>query len=261
MNASDNSRAEDFSVINTTWSDDQRRTVWTLICKSRINLKLELSPVIATAFVILQNYFKTTDECPYSLFIMMVAALFTSCKSQNCFRPIHMIYNELFRICKSAPSSIIRSLVGPDMPEIGAPIPESHIELITHAELDLLKSVDFNVSFDLPFTHFEKWKTNMQSKVPSDAFVKICNGVIVDMCLVICSKSYLDLPPEVAAAAATKESIGEENMSPETLQWIDSVQTKYGQEPFELAMRSITYEKQKTFQRRPMPPPRPTIQA
>ncbi|EAX89354.1 hypothetical protein TVAG_144020 [Trichomonas vaginalis G3] len=253
----------DFSVIKTTWSDDQRRTVWTLISKSRINLKLELSPIIATAFIMLQNYFKNTDECPYRLFILMTAALFTSCKSQNSYRPMQMIYDELSRICRSAPSTIIRSLVGPDTLGAEGQMPQEHLEQITHAELDLLKAIDFNVHFELPFTHFERWKSNLQSHIPNENFIRICNGVIVDICLVLCSKFYLDLPPEVAAAAATKDSIGEENLSPETCQWIEEVLLKYGHEPFDLAMRSITMEKQKTFQRRPSAAtgssPRPTI--
>lgn len=254
--------AADFSVVRTTWTDDQRRTVWTLISKSRINLKLELSPIIATAFIMLQNYFKNTDDCPYRLFILMTAALFTSCKAQNSYRPMQMIYDELSRICRSAPSSIIRSLVGPETLSADGHMPQEHLEQITHAELDLLKSIDFNVNFELPFTHFERWKTNLQSHIPNESFIRICNGVIVDICLVLCSKCYLDLPPEVAAAAATQESIGQDNLSPETAQWIEEVLAKYGRESFELAMNSITQEKQKTF-RRPPPqgaPQRPMIQ-
>lgn len=247
-------RADEFSVIKSTWTDDQRRIVWTLISKCRIGLQVELSLIIATAFVILQNYFRTNTECPYRLFYLMVAALFTSCKANKCFRPIQMVYDQLAKICLSAPSNMVRSLVGPEIQQIGGPVPQDQLQIITQAELDLLKAIDFNVNFELPFTHFEKWKSNIQATVPNDHFVKICNGVIVDICLVICSKSYLDLPPEVAAAAATKESIGEENLSPETMQWIDEVNAKYGSEVFELAMHSITMEKQKTFQRRPAPP-------
>lgn len=252
---------EDFNVVRTTWTDDQRRTVWTLICKSRINLKLELSPIIATAFVILQKYFKTNDYCPYRLFVVMTAALFTSCKSQNCYRPIQMIYNELNRICKSAPSTIIRSLVFPENLDSNGNIIPEQMEEITHAELDLLKSIDFDINFDLPFTHFERWKSNTQTSYPSEFFVKICNGVIVDICLVICSKYYLDLPPEIAAAAATQESIGHSNLTKETSEWIEGVITKYGIEPFNMAMNAILSEKQKTFQRRPIPvqPPRKAL--
>ena len=225
--------------------------MWTLICKARIGLKLELSPVIATAFVILQNYFKNEEDCPYKLFVLMTAALFTSCKATNTYRPLEMIYNELSRICRTAPSTLIRSLVGNDQTgstAMGAP----QLEEITRAELDILQAIDFNVNVELPFSYFEKWKMRIQSHIPNEYFVRICNGVIIDICLIICSRFYLDLPPEIAAAAAAKESLGDELITEETAKWFDEVQEKYGTEIFELALQSIKMEKEKTFQRRPI---------
>ena len=253
--------SEQFPVVKSTWTDAQRRTVWTLICKSRIGLKLELSPIIATAFIILQKYFQNTDECPYKLFILMSAALFASCKAAQSYRPIEMIYKELSRICRSAPPSLVRSLAGTDM--IGEQdITNEELEEITRAELDLLQSIDFDVNFELPFQHFERWKENLQSKIPNENFIKICNQVIIDICLVLCSKFYLELPPEVAAAAATKETLSNFIITDETAEWFDDVRQKYGEHVFNLAIRSITMEKQKTYQgpRRPKhrpPPPGP----
>ncbi|EAX89874.1 Cyclin, N-terminal domain containing protein [Trichomonas vaginalis G3] len=247
----------DFSSIHTTWSDEQRRTVWTLISKSRMGLKVELSPVIATAFIILQKYFRVNEYCPYKLFILMTAALFTSCKSQNCFRTIEMIYNELVRICKSAPSSMVRSLIGQENFDNQGLLSPEQIEEITQAEIDLLKALDFNVNFELPFTYFERWKSNIQALIPNENFIKICNGVIVDMCLVISSKYYLDIAPEVAAAAAAQDSIGQGNLSEITSVWINEVVQKYGQENFNLALSSIIHEKGKTFQRKSVPIQRP----
>ena len=257
--------SEEFPIAKQSWTDTQRRTVWTLICKSRIRLKLELSPIIATAFVILQKYFQNTDECPYKLFIIMSAALFTSCKAANSYRPIEMIYKELSRICKSAPPSLVRSLAGTDA--IGdTDITNEDLEEITRAELDLLQSIDFDFNFELPFQHFERWKANLQEQIPNENFIKICNQVIIDICLVLCSKFYLELPPEVAAAAATQDTLSKFEVGEETVEWFDDVRQKYGNKVFELAMKSITMEKEKTYQgprhprQRPHPPPPPPQQ-
>ena len=254
--------SEEFPIAKQSWDDTQRRTVWTLICKSRIRLKLELSPIIATAFVILQKYFQNTDECPYRLFIIMSAALFTSCKAANSYRPIEMIYKELSRICKSAPPSLVRSLAGTDSINDQI-ITNEQLEEITRAELDLLQSIDFDLNFELPFQHFERWKENLQLQIPNENFIKICNQVIIDICLVLCSKFYLDVPPEVAAAAATQDTLSKFEVTEETAEWFEDVRQKYGNKVFDLAMRSITMEKQKTYQGprhpRPRPPPQPQV--
>ena len=247
---------EEFPIVKSTWTDAQRRTVWTLICKSRIALKLELSPIIATAFVILQKYFQNTEECPYKLFIMMSAALFTACKAANSYRPIEMIYKELSRICRSAPPSLVRSLAGTDT--IGdQEITPEQLEEITRAELDILQSIDFDLNFELPFEHFERWKNNLQANIPNENFIKICNQVIIDICLVLCSKFYLELPPEVAAAAATQDTLSNFDVTDETVEWFEDVRQKYGEYVFTLAMKSITMEKEKTYQGPRRPRPRP----
>jgi hypothetical protein len=242
------------SLINRSWTDEQRRIVWCLICKSRTRLQVQLSPIIASAFVILQHYFRSSEQCAYELFILMVAALFTACKGADCYRPIQLVYQELQRICQTAPSLKIRSLLGRRDGSGGPAIldPED-LASIASAEIDLLRSIDFNLDFDLPFTHFDRLKQTLMTEIPNEAFIHLCNSIIVDICLMICSSCYLDVPPEVAAAAATAESVNTDVIPRETFEWLMNVREKYGAQVFDLARLSISQEKEKTAPRRDSP--------
>ncbi|KAH0794535.1 Cyclin, N-terminal domain containing protein [Histomonas meleagridis] len=175
----------------------------------------------------------------------MNASLFTACKAADCFRPIQVVYRELSRICQSAPSAKIRSIMG-DRDTQSTEIDQRDFLQITQAELDLLKSIDFDFDIDTPFTHFNRWKQTLIDVVPDEAIMQLCNSIIIDICLMICSAFYLDVPPEVAAAAATEDSLKTQIIPAETLEWLNSVKAKYGQEVFTLAIESIACEKRKT---------------
>jgi hypothetical protein len=117
---------------------------------------------------------------------------------------------------------------------------------ISNAEIDLLRSIDFNMDFDLPFSHLDKVKQNLMTEIPNPAFISVCNSIIIDVCLMICSAYYLDVPPEVAAAAATVECVNNELIPRETSEWIEAVRIKYGDHVFDLARMSIARERQRT---------------
>jgi hypothetical protein len=145
----------------------------------------------------------------------------------------------------------IRALLGnrdsPGPPPILNP---EDLLAIGNAEIDLLRSVDFNMSFDLPVTHFERVKQRLMAEIPNEAFVVLCQSVVVDICLLICSAYYLDLPPEVAAAAAIDESVNTEVIPTETFEWLASVRERYGGQLFDLARASISQERERTVQKK-----------
>lgn len=231
-------------IQRTSWSDEQRRAVWCIIVKSRKNLKIELSPIVATAFILLQHYFKNPGENPYTIFTLMVSSLFAACKACDCYRPIKYIYDELARILKIAPKEITEN-IGTNPDEITALQPQSMVDL-THCEIDLLNAVDFNTQVELPFVHFEKWRESLKTKIPNEQFMMICSKIVIDICLVICSRCYLDLPPEVAAASAMAESVPSDILSTELLEWFEDVRQKYGDKVFKFAQMSIEAERGRT---------------
>jgi hypothetical protein len=231
--------------IDGSWTDEQRRVIWCLICKARHGLQLEVSPIVASAFVILQRYFRNSEGCAYELFILMVAALFTACKAAEAYRPVRLIYAELMRICHNAPSVKIRSILGERERPVLDPI---DLAQITHAELDLLRSIDFDFAIDTPFTHFEKWRQTLMTSLPDPQYIRLCNSIVVDICLMLCSAAYLDVPPEVSAAAATAGRVGSCVIPMDAIRWLHHVQEKYGKDLFDLAQASITREKRRTAQ-------------
>jgi hypothetical protein len=132
------------------------------------------------------------------------------------------------------------------------PEPDSAaIVQITRAEVDLLKTIDFNFDIDTPFVHFERWKQTLIAFVPDEDLIRLCNSVIIDICLMICSAAYLDVPPGVAAATA--HSVDAAILPVETVAWLQAVHEQYGKELFALAFGSITAEKARTVAPRQCP--------
>ncbi|KAH0794441.1 Cyclin, N-terminal domain containing protein [Histomonas meleagridis] len=236
------------SVVKNKWTDAQRRIVWTLICKARTGIHVELNPIVATAFITLQRYFRGDDNCTYDLFILMAAALFTSCKQKDSFRPIQLIYSELLKICKAAPSPIIRSIPGP---RINSDLIDyKDMVTVTNAEISLLNASGFDMDIELPFAYFDTVKELIQNEIPKDVYDRFCKEAIVDICLVICSEYYLDVPPEVAVAAATAETFQNKEPPLAVSNWVSGVRLKYGNDAYTLALNSLINEKTKTaFQR------------
>jgi hypothetical protein len=226
------------------WTDRERRSVWWLISAARNSLGISLDPVVANAFVILQRYFHRDYEQEYELFYLISAALLTSCKAANAFRSASAIMHELSRICKLAKSAIINEVFagGPGITE-GYQFTDADIRLVVGAEIELLRAIDFDCCIDTPFPYFRRWKDQILEEFPDFESIQAFNTVIVGICLMICSQWYLEVPPEVAAAAAASEAFGD------GIPWIGEVQRKYGTEVFNLAMRSIRFEKSRTVQR------------
>jgi hypothetical protein len=222
--------------------------MWCLICKDRHGLQVEVSPIVASAFVILQRYFRNSDSCAYKPFIPIVAELFAACKAADCFGPLRLIYEEIMRVCYTAPSVKIRSILGERAPKMFDP---GDLGQITHAEFDLLRSIYFAFSIDAPFTHFEKWKQTLISKIPDQAYMRLCNGIAANIFVMICSAEYLDVPPEVSAAASAVRRMDEGLVPVYAVRWFNHVQEKDGKDLFELAPASISSEKKKTVQQRP----------
>mgnify|MGYP001130108183 CR=1 FL=1 len=215
-------------ISNGKWTDAQRRIVWMLLVKARAGLKIEINPVVATAFVILQKYFRSLDkndddeqtnendlDSNYDLLTLMTAALFTACKmNDETIRPMEFIFNELSKICLNAPSQKVRLILGSRIHMINSNF-SNHFDvklcyddfkIISKCEIDLLDATGFDIDFDLPFRYFNEILSMLNSLLPRDSMHAIYNTWLIDTCLMICSQYYLDLPPEVAAAAAVADS-------------------------------------------------------
>ena len=217
-----------------------------LISKARQGLNLEVDPVIATAFVLLQKFFRD-NECSYELIILMTAALFTSCKQAESFRSMFAIYKELFRICQSAPSKMVRSVLGER--HWSGTMDASDVGLVTQVELELIDAAGYDFCIELPFMYSDRVAELLAQVVPEDKFRRCQSQMAVDICLALCSEVYLDIPPEVTAAAATADTLSREVVPAPIVNWMTYVIDKYGMSVFNLAKCSIAAEKRKTLPR------------
>lgn len=288
-NNSKNGTENNFGYIsNGKWTDAQRRIVWMLLVKARAGLKIEINPVVATAFVILQKYFRNLDknyedqmneneiDSNYDLLTLMIAALFTACKIRNdTFRTMENIYYELSKICINAPSQKIRLIVSPRVNHyMISKLCFDDYKVISQCEIDLLDATGFNIAFDLPFKYYNDILIVLDSLLPRDSMRDIYNTWLIDACLMICSQYYLDLPPDVVAAAAvvdsfenrptqfnlnTQQQIQFNQPMNDTVSiadgatqyiadWVEGIKQKHGEKLFQLAQHAIMEEKQRTVQ-------------
>lgn len=229
--------------ISQEWTEDKRRMVWFLISSARQGLGISIDPIVASAFIILQKYFRGEFDNEYDLFILMSAALFASCKINEVFRSASDIIRELYKLCVRSRSKLINQIVSKHCVYPDYTVAGQDVSLVLTAEIDLLRAIDFVNKIDLPFAHFDKWKKSMIEQALMDQnFIKLCNNVMLDICLLICSCYYLDVPPEVAAAAAASRTFGND-------EWVISVRQKFGDDIFNLAMNSIQFEDSRTMKR------------
>ena len=220
--------------------------IWYLICRARAHLNVEVNPVVATAFIILQHYFRNETDNDYELFTLMVTALWSACKQNETFRTMQSVCKVLQYICATHPSQIVRSIVFGQHP-IQDSLSLSETRLITECEFSLLQAMNYDFMFELPFTHFDAIKSLLFQDLSQDIIPAFQKQTIIDICLMICSREYLNVPPEVIAAAATLDSFGKCPLPPSASQWILDLQNKYGEESFNLALHALCFEKSRTI--------------
>jgi hypothetical protein len=207
--------------------------VWWLISSARNGLRVEVDPVVATAFVILQRFFRDGVECDCDLFCLIVAALRTSCKSADIAISASTIFCELARVCRATPSGIVRTLFAADARN--ETITYEELAAVNRAEVQILAILNFDFCIEMPFQYLNRWKVMIIRQCPEFAN-QDWNKVKVDVCLMICSDYYLDVPPEVTAAVAACHVFGAHA-------WMQTVIERYGSEMWQLAINSIESEK------------------
>jgi hypothetical protein len=229
----------------TTWDDNTRRTTWFIMTKTRKSLSIEIIPIVATSFIVLQSYFRSTHDNQYRLLTLICASLTLSCKLAETNRTISHIFSAILSAIFGIPSQAIRDfLIGASYTPDNNPTVEE-TDLIKNAEVMLMHSLEFNFDIELPFVYVDRWESCFNRVVPIEYKMKFVEQVKVYCCLVICSESCLDVPAEVCAAAAITEELKSKSSSsiPELE---DYVKAKYGNKCYELAVNSLRFEMSRT---------------
>jgi hypothetical protein len=191
---------------------------------------------VATAFVILQRYFRGGFAGDCDLFYLIIAAVLTSCKAARIPIGASAIFSELARVCKGTPSDLVRSLFAAD--QLSDSITVEGLVTVNKAEVGLLSAIDFDYTIEIPFQYLNQWKMMILDQYP-ELVRENWKLVMIDVCLMICSDYYLDVPPEVTAAAAACDVLGVHD-------WMRAVIERYGIDVWQLAVNSIESEKSRT---------------
>ena len=232
----------------TQWTEKERRIVWFIMSRSRNTLQISLSPTIATSFIMLQNYFRSNSyESTYKLLTLIASSLFSSCKYYNEKRSLDLIFSVLGKLCDTINSPILKKIIENIQFLDNYEIHPNEIELATRAELDILDSLEFNINIELPFNYIELWKPYLITQIPEKLRIQLFTNISIDICHIICSDNYLDLPPELTAAVAFFDSIEHEfpEFSIEN-NIIVNIKNRYGSDLFDVALNSLFNEKNKT---------------
>lgn len=226
-----------------TWTDEQRQIGWIALSYSRRGLRLTISPCIASSYYFLHNFFLVENHRDYDLYILLVSSLFLSCKIEDLYRPLKLVFREFAKSCvemrKHVPIQKQKHIFG-DRDFLMEELSPEEALLVGRCELDLLNAVNWKLEIDLPFSHFNDHKYIFcQLGLPnSNAIEHICNFILRDICLIIKNVHYLEIPATSIAAAAMKHACLSVVLPSDAEQWVQSVE-QTNPEKFQLAFRIL----------------------
>jgi hypothetical protein len=229
--------------MTSTWSELHRHISWSLLTYSRGRLKIGLDTCVATAFMMVHNYFLVKQSSPYSLFIILVTALFSSCKMNENVRTMQQIYSELLNCCRDASNRIgLQRLIdnlGRDNFDNCA-MTAAEVNEVGLCELDLLEANGFNMKIDLPFKHTDQFVNPYYGQLPPEVLGPVKNKLVMNICKLLCYQKTAEMPACVLAVAATKNAFGEICAIPhETESWMMRVEEEYGIEVIQQAQEEL----------------------
>lgn len=228
-------------MIKLSWTDNQRRLIWFLLSKSRVPLSISLDPIVATAFVLLQNLFVKGNMGQYHLFIVTASSLVASCKVCRSPRPIQTILSILARLCDSNLFPILKELLVDLEIDSNCNISTNVYREICKIEIEIFSANNYSDEFDLPFRYLSNFNQILFDK--KELEIKI----LQDVCLLICSQGYLEIGPEITAAAAVFGTLVGEIGTDDALLYASSMTDKFGKEKLDKALQFMCFERNRTM--------------
>ncbi|OHS98872.1 Cyclin, N-terminal domain containing protein [Tritrichomonas foetus] len=231
---------------NRVWTEEQRSHAWIIVSFARIGLNLSVSPCIASAFILLHNYFADPNHSDEELYILLTAALFLACKIEDTYRSMELIFKELANSIllvkkRLKPQQAKEYLGDRDFSKNTLTIEE--MKKVGICEIHILNSIGWNMEIDLPFSHFNEIQPAFNSMAQTDAndLQNRFNYVLRDICLILKNENYLKIPPPISAAAAILHAFHGKNLPENAVAWIEGLQ-KQSPELFQMAYQIIVVE-------------------
>ena len=143
----------------------------------------------------------------YSLFILMVTSLFSSCKMLENIRSMQQIYLEILQCCKDAIPKVgfqkLIDLLGKNNFD-DIKIPFEDIKLINSCEIELLESLDFKMNIELPFKFIDLYVKPFLNEFSSQNKQLIYSKITKYICMLLCSSKVLEISPKILALVSIK---------------------------------------------------------
>ena len=242
----------------TSWTETRRHISWSLLTFTRNRLKIGLETCVSTAFMMVHQYFLTNSSSPHSLFIILVTALFSSCKMNENVRTMQQIYSELLNCCRDASNRIGRQKLIDNLGRSNfddCQITPAEVNEVNECELNLLEAGGFNMKLDLPFNYTNKYVVPYFKDVPNEIRSDWKNKLTRNICVLLCIQKTAEMPACVLAVAATINAFeGIAQIPGETEAWIRQVEEEHGVEGINKAQELLVPKTQgHPQQRKPQP--------
>lgn len=214
-----------------SWTPEQRQKGWIVLSFSRTRLNLPISPCLADSYVILHRYFRTERDREHKFSILLTASLFLSCKIEDMFRPMASIFKELCTCLQITTAKLgierTRAIFG-DRDYSNQELTESEIDEICSLEVDFLNALDWNSYIELPFEYVNQhWQSVLRCAGDKQSELSgIIDLITRDVCFILCSEYYLDIPPICLAAAAVSYHLSGVSITGSAASWIRSEQER-----------------------------------
>ena len=216
------------------WNDSVRDIAWTLLSYSRINLNLTVSPVIASSFIILNKYFLLNPNSNIDLYMLLISSLFLTCKIEDIYRPLNIIFKAFSISCIRFQNEIkikipieILNIIFSNRDFNKNVLTDEEISKIPYIEINLLNSIKWDMKIDIPFTYFNIHRNDLnETNYSINEIEYFCNNILRNICLVIKSPKYLDIPPEIIAVSSIFEAFEGKNIPNKVFDWILNVKNQ-----------------------------------
>ena len=215
--------------MDSFWTEMHRRTAWSIITSSRFRLKINIETCVSTAFIMIHKYYIRHNSNSPPLFIVIVSALFSACKMLENVRSMQNIYSEVLFTCREGINRFgfqkFESALGRSNFD-DCKIPSEDVKSINICEIDILESLDYKMSVELPFDHIE---TSVKPVI-NEGNKQLINKITKYICMLLCSSKATDTPPCVIAAVSTQEAFSSDKIPDSISLWISNIVKSQGEQ-------------------------------
>ena len=163
--------------------------------------------------------------------MLLTSSLFLACKVEEFYLPLEIIFKEISNtilLLQKRKCTMTAARVLGDRDFTIQTLNPTELRQVSNIEIDLLNSLNWNLSVDMPFIHINRHKYIFNDIGEPTIVNNLMNIIIRNLCLVVKSKDYLSFNVEISTISAVYLGFIFMNyIIPESvLKWIDEEKSK-----------------------------------